>query len=128
MKTALLFGRASNNEEATARCLLALNAFWNIRTIGHVQHEVIAEMPFVVGGKHNYAWVRLGDNGGEINVEYINSGDTVSVPTTSNRCELTAETVAYRIAMTLKGEPVEYDYNDIPGVPIGGEPLTLLNC
>ena len=130
MNTPLLFGRAENNAEATACCLLALNAFWSIRTIGSAAGTVIVEMPFVVGGKHNYAWAFLNDNGGEINLGYINQAELylTSVPTTDDHhYQLTAETVAYRIAMTLRGQPVEYDYYDIPGVPIGVEPLLLLN-
>jgi hypothetical protein len=114
-----LLGRASNNERATARLLLALAYFWDIKKIGEANGTVIVE--------YNNRWAFLNDNGGEINLGYINENDLRSVPTTTNRGTLTAEVVAYRIAMTLKGEPVDYDYFDIPGVPVIVNPLVLLN-
>lgn len=61
---------------------------------------------------HNYAMWEVSDNGGEFNVAKVNSPEPCrSVPYLGARIGLVdAGTVAYRIAMVIKGEPIDYDF------------------
>jgi hypothetical protein len=52
----------------------------------------------------------LSDNGGEVNVELINSDKrTISVPSTSCRFYVTAETIAYRIMCAITDRAIIWD-------------------
>jgi hypothetical protein len=54
-------------------------------------------------------WI-LSDNGGEINVELLNSTQIVkSVPSTSNEFYVTAETIAYRIMCAITNQAIDWN-------------------
>jgi hypothetical protein len=56
-------------------------------------------------------WWLFHDNGGEINVEKINSGDIVrSISYTSNRHKVDTMTMAYRLLATMRGDEVDYNF------------------
>ena len=55
-------------------------------------------------------WHFVHDNGGELMVERVNSGElAVAVPLTWFGIRLNDATVAMRLAMVLRGEPINYD-------------------
>jgi hypothetical protein len=70
--------------------------------------QIVAER--YTGTETGYRWWLLADNGGECRVQPINreTPDIPDVPLTNWGYGLDAGTLAYRIAMTIRGEPVDY--------------------
>jgi hypothetical protein len=69
------------------------------------------ETLFVQTGQDGgYALWSISDNGGEFNVEKVNLRETLrSIPYTSSRFGIVdAGTVAYRIAMVIRGKPIDW--------------------
>lgn len=134
MSQAQLFGRAVNNSLASMRLLLTLRMYWGIGWVADVPSKLPAGERYqvkcvVVHAPGGHDWWFLNDNGGEINLGKINYEDSPSVPTTDFRGPLTVETVAYRIAMTIMGRPVDYDFkldHEHDG-PLNQEPIVLQN-
>lgn len=60
------------------------------------------------GFEGGYAMWSIADNGGEFNVEKVNSGEIVSIPYFAFRLAVDAGTVAYRIACVVKDEPIDW--------------------
>jgi len=55
-------------------------------------------------------WYFVHDNGGELMIDRVNSGEiAVAVPLTWWGIRLNDATVAMRLAMVLRGEPIDYD-------------------
>lgn len=91
----------------TADILTALQGGWDIHVVGQWGGAVLVERR---SGTHNKVWF-LNDNGGEINLAPVNDeAPDRNVPVTAWRRPLHAATIAYRIAMTIQGQPVDYDY------------------
>jgi hypothetical protein len=62
------------------------------------------------GAPGNYAIHSICDNGGEFNVEPVNHGERMrSIPYVDRLGVVDAGTVAYRIAMVIKGEDIDWD-------------------
>lgn len=55
------------------------------------------------------SWWQVADNGGELNVQRINdSASLVSIASTAHGASVDGETMAYRVAMVLRGEKFDY--------------------
>lgn len=58
---------------------------------------------------YNHVHFFIDDNGGEINVQKVNSPDVRPFPTTGKGLEsLNTETIMYRLLAVLKGEEIDY--------------------
>jgi hypothetical protein len=67
--------------------------------------NIVAHKP-----KHQEVFWILTDNGGEINVELLNSTQMVkSVPSTSDKFYVTSETIAYRIMCAITDQPIDWN-------------------
>ena len=58
--------------------------------------------------EYDNEYYMISDNGGETNVMLINK-ETVSIPHTSNRYEVTKLVLAYRISMHLLDKKIDYE-------------------
>lgn len=141
-KVSLYASRCANYDRATERTLSTLQVVHYIKTIAPVVPHgaksgfVIVQAPFDLDKWYRNKWFTLCDNGGEVQVSLINgdSGDNwvdTGVPFTN--CygrTITAETMAYRIAATIRGDAIDWEF-EAPGlgawIPALGEaPLALL--
>lgn len=143
-KVSLYASRCTNYDRATDRTLSTLQVVHYIKTVTHVVTTadpsgfVIVEAPFAVGKPYSGLWYTLSDNGGEVQVSLINggwrgAGQWVDVGVAFTNCygrTITAETMAYRIATAMRGEPIDWKF-EAPSlgewVPaLGAEPLALV--
>ncbi len=84
------------------RLLAALSMDYGIRQVGMMHGSNVVAKDGI--------YYTLHDNGGEININKINSGElTISIPSTGKGL-LSAETVAYRIANAINGIAIDWDY------------------
>lgn len=124
-----------NGEEVTARVKIALNYFWNVEEISSVgNYGIIFSTPFYnrfVRGDNedvkwnSYEWFIVTDNGGELNIEPINHSDRMrSIPYTSNKTTLTAETIAWRIWCVMSNQEIDWNDNTMLGA-YQEEPLKI---
>ena len=128
-----LFTHATNGEIATKRVVDLLETIYKLRVtpfgsgirVTHGYHS-----------NHDFSYVEfsLHDNGGEINVEPVNSPERLkqyypaglrSIPSESNLGTITAEIVAYRLYLALTGQEIDYQDFNAPG--IGLDPLVINN-
>jgi hypothetical protein len=58
--------------------------------------------------KYGYKILEMGDNGGEINVNWVNMGFLASIPTVQSACNVNAESVHTWIIQVLDGETPNY--------------------
>lgn len=71
--------------------------------------DTIEGKSFIVSYKD--VWYELNDNGGEINIHKINDpAYYAEFPTTSNKHNLNADTLMYRLLATLNGETIDYNH------------------
>jgi len=137
MKKSDLLGEkwAYNSIEATARIIITLNLHFRVKNLGwDGRGSVIVELPFCNNmtrtddaPKWNSGeWWVLSDNGGEINVEPINHPERMrSIPSTSDRAVLTAETMAWRLWCAMTNQEIDWDWNDQPAAHVDIEPLKI---
>jgi len=82
------------------------------QTLGALRCGWILQAPVAGPGEvrwRSYELWMLSDNGGELNVERINSPETlVSIPYEQNRCLVDAGTVGFWVYQALTGEPRDY--------------------
>ncbi len=138
----LYASRASNYDTATTRTISALLLMHNIKVVTHVLNGnntigfIIVEAPYAMGKPYSGKWFMLSDNGGEVQVGLINQSTAdawfveTGVPFTHFSGEpVTAETMAYRIACVMRGEPIDWQF-EAPGlgawVPVLGDPLPIV--
>ena len=55
------------------------------------------------------SWWSVSDNGGELMVELLNSGELRAIPLSAGRRNLNASTVASRVACALRREPIDFE-------------------
>lgn len=84
----------------------ALRRGWTVKTVGRWTGGGLIVEPS--GAPHPY-W-SVTDNGGELVVGKINGEPGRDVPTHWFGRPLSVWTVAYRVAMVIKGEPVDWQY------------------
>ena len=123
--------------EMTERVLYTLSKHWEVKTmLQTAEGLVIVQYPFSLAKRDfSNVWFDLCDNGGEVNVEPINTPErlkpyfpdgVVSVASTSNSFTITAETMAYRIWCAMTGQEIDWNKNDtIPAHP-HIEPLQMI--
>jgi hypothetical protein len=112
---------AHNSIEMTSRTLKTLHAAFGVSHIGDVAGSAIVSLPYFAKHKHeddgihwnSHEWFTLTDNGTEINVEPINHVERMrSIPSSSNRAILTAETMAWRLWCAMSNQEIDWDWND----------------
>jgi len=109
-KSVNLFGWNPKGLEETSRLLKLFirgNDFqFEART---ASNTILLRAPF----KYQYRILSLCDNGGEVNVEWVNHPDSLhSVASCSDSRHLNAETMHYRIMTVLDGEEIDYNHEE----------------
>lgn len=123
-----LFGRLGHGLAATERVLLTLHVFWNVKVVTQGDGMIVVQHPYKMGNSElSYALFSLSDNGGEVNVERINHSEEMrSIPSSSSKYLLTAETMAWRIWCAMTGEETDWAENNIPSaLPDKIKPMPL---
>ena len=127
MAISLYASRAINHAQATNVTVAMLQHGYNIRKIGEASGCIIVELPV----EHCCRWFALGDNGGEISVQEINSSEVYQSVPFDTEPSVTAELTAYRLAAVMTRQPIDWQYADMLSVAqlMGkeGDPLTI-NC
>lgn len=111
-----LFGWNPNGKKETSKLitLLLWDSRFKLLFEGHGTIYLEAPFPYQEHARCVGPMVYLCDNGGEVNVGYVNRVRGASVPSTWNSINLNAETMYYRIKQALMGEPIDYGQIDEP--------------
>jgi hypothetical protein len=87
---------------------------YEVKTVGVILGSLVVHPKFGMGqpnGMGDPGFWFITDNGGELNVERVNHADTLrSVPCTYFSMALDGSTMAYRVAMVLRGDEIDYEY------------------
>ena len=98
---------AQDRAKMIADTIACLKYGWKIEKIGEAGGSMILCGPFPI----HMRWYYFCDNGGEFNVGLINDHDAMRpVPYTNHHLMLDGGTMAYRIAMVLHGEAIDYSW------------------
>lgn len=91
--------------------LLLLEKFRFVAVRGSNHSELLLIAPYEYQrGVSCSPMLFITDNGGELNVGWVNRDDTMeSIASTWHGTPLNAETMHYRIRCHLDGEPIDYD-------------------
>lgn len=86
-----------------------VRSFWafNVAIVGQMRGAILIQN---ASAPYGDVW-SIGDNGGELNMERINSGQlSLDVPYLWWSTHLDGGTVAHRVRCVLDGKPIDYDY------------------
>jgi len=86
-----------------------LAVLWHIRHVGEMGAVVLVRPGYSDKPGRSYAVWSISDNGGELQVDRVNIDHEPGVPYTAWSSKLNLCTMAYRIAMRILGEPIEWD-------------------
>jgi hypothetical protein len=101
-----------------------VRCFWafNVAIVGQMRGALLIQN---ANWPYGDVWA-IGDNGGELNMERINSGqDSLDVPYLWWSMPLDGGTVAHRVRCVLDGKPIDYDYKvdkDMLEILLAGRP------
>lgn len=134
----LYASRAINHVAATNVTIATLQHGYNVRQVGTASGCIIVELPFVREVKTGFfpaeasqRWFLLGDNGGEISVMAINFSTIYQSVPFDVEPAVTAELTAYRLAVVMAGQPVDWNFTDMLSIQqlmgLEGEP-TIIRC
>jgi hypothetical protein len=87
--------------------VVVLDKGYNITFAGALRGALLFSMNFRDDATRSYAIMSVNDNGGEFGVGPVN-GESRYVPYTEHRRVINAATAAYRIAMAMRGESIDY--------------------
>lgn len=100
-----LFTWNQDGSEKTASLLLAMISE-GFAHVADFRGSVLLKAPYVFGFPRSANIVELSDNGGEINLSWVNSTEAV-VSLSSAKCD--PWTMYYRIMRTIRGERIDWD-------------------
>ena len=134
MTVSLYKSRATNHADATAVTIATLNAAYGVKQIGTAKDGVIVELPFasLPGGfflpDASHRWFLLHDNGGEVGITAINLDRCYASVPFDTVPPVTAELMAYRIAVVMAGGRIDWSVTDFPSIAdfIGGASAPLI--
>jgi len=95
--------------EKTQRLIKLLKELYDITFVGELPHQLVFQFPYdMKDNSLNYKWFTVSDNGGELNVNLINSDDITRSVAYSTSPSTSVETMAYRVSQAAYSKNVDY--------------------